>query len=196
MKSASVAFLAAAAALLMGISTANADITASPAGAMTATSLGTVDLIGVGDLIDITISCRVTLTGTLNARITDPNGALGAITGGRADDCDNGGASLLVNGVSPWWLTLLGSPDLTANRATLGITDVEFSVTVLGTTCLYIGSIPLMLSYHSSIDGYRTDLITVGAHVLSLASGSFLCPTEGILDAAFLLSPLQTLVLV
>jgi len=197
MKSAFVAFLAAAAALLMGASMANADITASPAGAMTATSLGTVDLIGEGGLIDITISCDVTLTGSVNASIADPNGALGAVTGGSARNCDNGSATLLVSSANTWPLTLVGSPDLTNTLARLEIRNVQFSVTVLGQTCLYTGNIPLTLDY-TSIGGGRfsTGLITVNPHSLGLASGSFLCPTDGILDATFALSPLQTLVLV
>jgi len=194
-KSALVATLAAVAALLMGASMAAANISVSPGGSITAASLGTVDLIGEGGLIDITISCEVALNGSLSTSVVDPNGSLGSITSGRATNCDNGSAALLFP--SAWGLVLDGSPDLTNTQAALDITNVAFSVTVLGQTCLYTGDIPLTLDY-TSIGGGRfsTGLITVDAHALSLASGSFLCPTDGILSGTFALSPLQTLVLV
>lgn len=177
-------------------SSAMADITASPAGNITATSLGQVGLIGEGGLIDITLNCDVTLGGTLASSISDTAGAhVGAITGGSARNCDNGSAALLFGSPSTWELTLTRI-DLAGTLATLLVNDAQFSVTVLGTTCLYAGDVPISLDFSGSNPNYRTGLITVLDHTLPLASGGFLCPTTGILDATFALSPQQTLALV
>lgn len=172
-----------------------ASITASPAGAVTATSLGRVALAGTGGFIDITLNCNVTLNGSLNSSINNASGAqIGSITAGSATNCDNGTADVLASSSNAWALTLNGTPNLTTLTAGLTVRNAQFSVTVLGNDCLYAGDVPASLGYTGS-GPYTTGLITILSHSLPLSSGGFLCPTSGELSGSFSFTR-QTLTLV
>jgi hypothetical protein len=162
-----------------------ASISASPAGGVTATSLGRVALAGTGGFIDITLNCNVTLSGSLNSSINNANGAtVGSITAGSASNCDNGTADVLASSTNSWALTLNGTPNLTTLTAGLIVNNAQFSVTVLGNVCLYAGNVPASLGY-SGTGPYTTGLITIQRHSLPLSSGGFLCPDSGELTGTF-----------
>jgi hypothetical protein len=156
--------------------TAAARLAVVPGGTLALESLGTVSVNGTGGLIDITINCYIDLTGSIGTSIDTTAGAYaGAVVTGSAFGCDNGSMRLLVSSSNPWSLLMGGQPNLVTRQLSLWIDDIQWSATVLGTTCLYAGDVPLQMGF-SGTSPYRLALTTTLSHSLSLASGSFLCP--------------------
>jgi hypothetical protein len=182
------------AASFAGTASANS-ITASPAGAITATSLGRLSFAGRGG-IEISINCRVTLRGTLNSIIFNGTGGrLGSITEGRADECNTGTITLLVEPRNPWPILLDGSMNLSFNPKQLPVTltNVQIQISgILGQTCLYTGSVPMLLEAEGPREAAVTRLVTIRANSERIVRNSGLCPERGELSGTFSLTT-QTL---
>lgn len=172
--------LLAAMAMALAASSAFA-MTAAPGGAITGTSLGSITFRGG----EISVSCPLTLRGSVNREIADRAGAsVGSISSGTAGRCSTGSASLLFGG-GAWSIALASGVELrteTEGEATLTFDRIAIEITSLA-ACLYGGSLTAVLPYQGT--PFRTGLITVTATNVRRVSGSFLCPATGTLSGSF-----------
>jgi len=183
-----LAFTAAVVALFGLAGTASAATVAlSPAGRFSASTLGWIAFANEGGLIDLTVNCQSTLTGSFDASIADtPGSHAGTITGGSFSDCDNGTFDYLFDEPASWELTLEGV-DLRSQRLALRVHDYSFSYTLLGNTCLYTGDLDLTVPLVGR-GPYTTGLADLPLGMLGLVSGGFFCAPEMASNAQFSLT--------
>jgi hypothetical protein len=178
------AVLATALVVLVAAGSAGAeeqeDITLTPGGEATATSLGALTFAGRG-FIEINLECNLTLEGMVTDFVNAPNVPVGLIEAGRAE-CEGATAELLFREGEKWLIELareaefLSSPTLAP--LTLVLAEIEFDV--LGVGCLYQGDISLSLP--ASGEPLETELLTITGSSIRKISGSGLCPTTGTLS--------------
>lgn len=183
-----IALLAAVIALLGLTGTAAATtVSLSPAGRISASTLGWISFLNVGGLIDLTVSCQSTLTGSLDASFADvPGTHAGSIIGGSFSDCDSGTFDYLFEEPASWELTL-EDIDLTAKTLTLRLHDYSYEYVLLGNTCLYTGDLDLTVALNGS-GPYTTGLADLAVANLTKASGGALCAPEVAANAQFSLT--------
>ena len=142
-----LAIIAAFATAFAGTASANI-VTASPSGAITATSSGKVTFSG-GELA---IECRVTLRGSINSTIDNSAGGnVGSITGGSANECGFLLSATLLFGVA-WGMEMSEEARLGVSPKLVGINMVgtRFLVSIFGVQCLYEGTVPTWLEGEGS----------------------------------------------
>jgi hypothetical protein len=173
--------VALAAAALVGFSAAANAYTLSPGGAATATSDAPLTFTGP---LGITTSCDLELSTNLNTsgNIGD---VIGSVSAARLSNCRNATATLVGSG----WDIRLTAINGSITSADLALERVGFSVTLLGTTCLYAGTVPINVT--QDLGGFNT--ITVLSNRLTSSSGG-ICGS-GSLNAGqtFSLTPGQTI---
>jgi hypothetical protein len=161
----------------------------SPGGAITGTSLGAVTFSGSG----ITITCELTLSGTVTSRVVEKRAgaSYGAVTSVSIGRCSGGSAA--VSGL-PWPVTynaILGSLPDGVTAVSLTVNDASFALTFSGITCTYGGDVTSLLSV-SGRNPYTTTLYAIPSNRVPLVRGSFLCPSTGSMSGTFAISPTQT----
>jgi hypothetical protein len=183
-----ITLLAAVIALFGFAGTAAAStVSLSPAGRFSVSTLGWISFLNMGGLIDLTVSCQSTLTGSLDASFADvPGTHAGSVTGGSFGDCDAGTFSYLFAEPASWDLTLEDA-DLTAKKLTLRLHDYSYEYVLLGNTCLYTGDLDLTVPLTGS-GPYTTGLADLAAATLTKAGGGALCAPEVAANAQFSLT--------
>lgn len=160
------AAIAVLAVLLLGPGSAYAEpgLVFEPAGAMTATSLGALTFTSPV----ATISCALSLSGSLNASTTGFDGGVGG-TISRATVSSCSGATVTTRTETPWTLLVgakLGTlPILTGIGLGFYNADFLFEMNIFGLTarCEYLGHIGTLGSLTSSEHKFRVGLLSVSA---------------------------------
>jgi len=188
-KAAWIAALALAIGALGAGTASAASFQFDPGGRITGTSLGVVTFSGSG----ITITCPVTLSGTVTSAVVEKrSGATyGAVTSVRIGRC-SGGTVAVLN--LPWSVTydsILGTLPSAVTGVALTVNGTGVALTFSGITCLYGGTVSSLLAVTGS-NPYRTTLYTLPANSIPLVSGGFLCPRSGSMSGTFAISPTQT----
>lgn len=191
---ASFTALAAIFTLALGASMAQA-ITVEPAGAITSRSLGSVLInYSVGS-----ITCQLSLAGTLSARVENAAGAsFGAYTAGAFSGCSReaGWTPLFAGG--GWRKALAASAELSEAQSGLirfTVSNVQIAWEIFpGARCLYGGTISMQMRVRGT--PLRSGLLEITGTALGLTAGSsVLCSRAMPLAGTFSLEPAQTLVL-
>lgn len=181
--------IAAAAALTATASAFTA--TLSPAGAITAPSLGTVSFVS-GETV---INCNYTLRGELNRSFAMTAGTtIGRITGVTARECNNGATATILG--LPYTIVFLGfAGTLPDNAGSIEVAIQRFShnLSLFGgfVNCLYTGelqwNVPLV---DTGTNTDRTELATIVPTRFRKVSGAG-CANEEEIEGQFAL-PTQT----
>jgi hypothetical protein len=193
-------FMVAAAALLgLGATTASASRGVTiPGGAITATG---GSIVFSGSVANIT--CRVTLTGTLNTSITKTAGAsVGSVTGGSTTGCSSslGGTATATVLEFPWpirYNSFTGTlPNISSVLMTVGPAGFLILVdSIFGRiACLFRGSFGINSS-GNPITTLTVQANQTAALVSRLALATIDCPRSGSLTGSFTLSPTQRMTL-
>jgi hypothetical protein len=186
------AVLTALIVLLPGGGTALAEryLSISPAGSVTASSLGKLTFTAG----TTTISCNVTMRGTLEEVVIETAGDhVGSVSEVTWATC-TGGELERVLGL-PWSLgysSILGTmPNgLTGELYTINEAGMRFSILSGFVRCLYKGNVGALVAL-SGTNPYRTGLITLLGTELSRIEGGESCPVTGRLSGTLALSPAQ-----
>jgi hypothetical protein len=192
-KSMRATILALITALSIATAAASASaVTISPGGAITAVSIGQVQLLSGSTLL---LQCNVTLRGSVLATTIAlpipalPNNQIGTVTSGTVSSCTNGGTGAVLPGTYPIGLnSVLGLPAITGALAT--ILGIGFSIsTAITGSCLYTANVPFLIA--QPVSGLNT--ISLLANTATLSTGGSFCPRTGSLLGSFSLTPGQTL---
>lgn len=173
-------------------------INASPAGPFTATSSAFSVSAGA-----FSTTCSVTLGGDLAPSIPDLPGAfVGEFLSSSAAGCTAGVLmSLLITPVNRSTITLtriLGTPP-SISGVLVNLAGVTLSLSVLGTTCLYrgtVGSLAPIITLPSGDKAVGT-LSVLGAQTIPLSSGPVgICPPNANVSGnRFFFSPLERVII-
>lgn len=179
--------------LVAGASSASAfTAVASPSGAITSVSLGTVTFSSG----ETTINCRLTLRGELRREITLVSGVtLGSISSVTAAECNNVARITIL--ALPYTLSFTASLGTLPDNGTgtsFRVLGASFNISLFGgfVNCLYRGDqSALLATTDTGTNTYRTGLNTIIGVPLRKISGAG-CPAEGELEGVLSLTE-QTL---
>lgn len=167
-----LAAIVAVVTMAFAANTASA-LTISPAGAITATSIGTLNL----NSPIATLRCNITLVGSINASVA-AGGSAGSLTSVGISPNPCGGFTVRVLN-TPWNVTFnsaLGSP---VTGALFTIDRVQFTVG----TCLYSGPVGFL---------YSNATATAAILANTLTGSPALCGNGSLSGSGFSFSPAQT----
>ena len=187
----SASFVLAIVAVLTSLAAGTAlasTINASPAGSVTATSLGTIAFRGGGGAIEVI--CRVTLRGSINGSISnEARASVGSITEGRASECTNGTVAFLLEARSPWPLTLAEpARDESTKVFNINAGGVKVEAVTLGLRCLYEETLPLQVEARGEDEAATTGLLRILRNTARRISGGILCPETAEVSGEFSLT--------
>jgi len=168
----------------------------TPAGAITATSLGKVTF-GASPRIE----CNLTLAGSLASGPIELTAGrvFGSISEVRWASCSGGSVSRVLG--LPWTVSYAGlsgslERGVSAFRFELGTVAFQLSTFFEIVNCLYAGAVGVSAAVGPSENGvdWRTGLLTLARESrLAFVSGSELCPAEGAFAGTLSLAPTQTI---
>jgi hypothetical protein len=181
---------------------AAASFSTSPAGSITAASLGRLSFTVLGGLA--TVRCSVTLRGSLHReRIAKVEGTLiGFITAVTvAHPCEGGEANVLA-ATLPWHIvfrTITGTLPENVTGIVHLLIGIGFLLEAAGANCLYGGNVEGRDAVTRTVAGtYSTGLVTSNANSIPLSEEAlnlgFACPASGRFVGTFGLVPLQTII--
>jgi hypothetical protein len=192
-----------------GSANASRSLSINPAGAFRADSLGLLSFNSTVQGIPISVTCTVTLSGSLSRIFPKRSGTLfGKVTAvgigpGGNGTCNPtaGQATFATVGTLPWklvYLTFVGrlpNPNLVVFHVRAALFNIRIGTLFPAAGCDYQGDVPASILFPGTSPNV-SGLIHILRHIVPYKGTDALCPRAGELVGLFALSPRQTLILV